>query len=302
MSGAEAHEQVRETAAPLTTPAAAPAFVPAAAAALPERLLALQRAAGNRAVSRIVAANAAGTQMPGAGNRALARAIASAAPAIVVARDTTTVKEWVREKTVLADDIQYTASFDVDFNDDTKECWATIKIKLVADGGISDDDIEWTKVGVISRFALLWDSRFSFHEHRTILADRDWLFRPKIEFVDSGEHEVVHLHPGKGQSNRQNWYLMKPEYNATDPSKSVPAFYAEVEHAHEVSHQMGLLDEYEEARVPDRKTYQDHSLMGDYANEGYDKVMLQPRHGERMAKIIGKATGKDLRSRMARTN
>ena len=46
--------------------------------------------------------------------------------------------------------------------------------------------------------SLLWDGRFSFHEHRSVWADRDWLFRPGIEFVDSSSeaHEVVKLHPG----------------------------------------------------------------------------------------------------------
>ncbi len=278
-------------------------------------MLALQRAVGNRAVSRMVAANAAGIEMPRGSNRALARALApSRAPVVELARDPTTVTADVRERTLRPDDVHWTASFDVDFDSDTMECWATIKIQLVPDGGISKDDVEWTKTGVGSRFALLWDSRFRFHEHRSILSDRDWLFRPKIEWVDSAPqdaanpqkvakpHEVVYLHPGKGDSNRTNWYLLKPEYNASDPSKSVPPEYAEIEHAHEVSHQMGLLDEYEDMAVPDRKTFKDNSLMGDYANEGYDKVSLKARHGERMAKLISQATGKELTSSFARTN
>jgi hypothetical protein len=148
----------------------------------------------------------------------------------------------------------------------------------------------------------LWDSRYSFHEHRSIRSDRDWLFRPQIEFVETGGHETVHLHAGKGPSNRENWYLMKGEINQSDPSKSVPQGYAEVERAHEVSHQMGLLDEYEDISVKNRKSYKDHSLMGDYANEGYDQVTLSPRHGARMAAIIGPGTDKELTSTMARTN
>jgi hypothetical protein len=244
-----------------------------------DRVLALQRTVGNRAVARMIAASA---------------------PRVSVARDTTTVDEFVKEETDTAENVTWHASFDVDFDEDKKTCWATIKIQLVPDGGISTDDLNWTKIGVISRFSLLWDSRYSFHEHRRILADRDWLFRPQIEFVDSGAHEVVHLHPGKGASKRREWYLMKGEINAADPSKSVPQNYAEVEHAHEVSHQMGLLDEYEDIHVKDRKTYTDHSLMGDYANEGIDKVTLAPRHGERMAKIIGRATDKALTSRMVK--
>lgn len=246
-----------------------------------ERVLALQRTVGNRAVARMIAASA---------------------PRAQLARDTTTVSEYVKEETTGMDNVTWTASFDVDFDEDKKTCWATIKIKLVPDGGISDDDLTWTKIGVKSRFALLWDGRFSFHEHRSVWADRDWLFRPQIEWVDSDAHEVVHLHAGKGASKRTEWYLMKGEINTADPSKSIPYGYAEVEHAHEVSHQMGLLDEYEDASVKNRKTYTDNSLMGDYASEGYDKVALQPRHGERMAKIIGKATSKSLTSTRVRSN
>lgn len=222
-------------------------------------------------------------------------------PRLAVARRTK-VTEFVKEETDTADNFTNTASFDVDFDEDAKTCWATIKIKLAPDSGISDDDIEWTKIGVISRFSLLWDSRFSLHEHRTFLADRDWLFRPRIEFVNSGAHEVVDLHLGKGQSSKRNWYVMKGEVNASDPTQSVPWGYAEVEHAHEASHQMGLLDEYEDVHVKARQVFTDHSLMGDYANEGYDKVKLHPRHGERMATIIGKATDKALVSTMVRSN
>ena len=270
------HEPAR--ADPVTATAEVVRPSTASAQATPaERVLALQQTVGNRAVARMLAASA---------------------PRVSVARETTTVQEYVKEETDTTDNVTWTASFDVEFDEDRKTCWATIKIQLVPDGGISTDDVNWTKIGVISRFSLLWDSRYSFDEHRRILADRDWLFRPQIEFVDRGGHETVHLHPGKGDSNRTNWYLMKGEINKDDPSKSVPQGYAEVEHAHEVSHQMGLLDEYENIHVKDRKVYTDDSLMGDYAHEGYDKVALHARHGERMAKIIGRATDRALTSRM----
>ena len=39
-------------------------------------------------------------------------------------------------------------------------------------------------------------------------------------------------------------------------------------YAHEISHQMGLLDEYASDSAPKRKVYDDHSIMGDYVNEG----------------------------------
>jgi hypothetical protein len=102
---------------------------------------------------------------------------------------------------------------------------------------------------VTSRFNLLWDSKFVLHEHRTVWADRDWLLRPGVEFVDRGQHLTV--------------------------------------------------DEYADVTVPDRKVYDDHSIMGDYYNEGIEQATAKLRHGERLAAIIGASTGKDLKARSA---
>jgi hypothetical protein len=247
-------------------PLRAPVEAPSPAAA---HVLGLQRAVGNRAVAQML-----------------------------LAREKQTISKDVKEVTTGMDNVTWTASFDVDFDEDHKTCWATIKVRLNPDAGISEDDINYTKIGVISRFGLLWGSKFTFHEHRTVWADRDWLFRPGIEFVDSGQHLTVNLHAGAGKTNRQTWYLTLPKYNE-DKTKEIPVGYAELEHAHELSHQMGLLDEYEDISVPDRKTYKDHSLMGDYANEGFRDAAVQLRHGERMASIIGSQTGKSLTARWA---
>ena len=222
--------------------------------ALPARVLALQAAAGNRAVAGLVRP---------------------------LAREATKVTEHVHEETIGADNVNWDASFDVDFNDDTKVCWLTIRVKLVPDSGVSKDDVNHVKIGVLSKFSLLWDSKFTLHEHNRILSDDDWLLRTAVEFVDKGQHLTVNLHPGKGADNRQNWYADTPE----------------VTHAHELSHQMGLLDEYEDATVKDRKVYTDHSIMGDYYKEGQEEATAKPRHGERLAKLISKATGKNLTSR-----
>jgi hypothetical protein len=68
-------------------------------------------------------------------------------------------------------------------------------------------------------------------------------------------------------------------------------------YAHEISHQMGLLDEYASDYAPSRKVYDDHSIMGDYVNEGLQKAEAKLRHGERLAAMIGAATDKDLKAR-----
>ena len=201
----------------------------------------------------------------------------------VLARDTTTVEEYVREESTGTDDTTWTAKFDVTFDEDASPptCWLKIKTKLNPGGGVSEDDVKMTKMRVRSRFSLLWDSKFVLHEHRTIRSDRDWLLRPGIEFVDSGQHLTVNLHAGRGNDDRQNWYMGSPEYV----------------YAHEMSHQMGLLDEYASDSAPRRKVHTDHSIMGDYVNEGLAEAEAKPRHGDRLAKLIGSDTDKELTSR-----
>ena len=251
-------EQAEQTEAPAETAtvAAAPVTMPLTRYG---QVLALQRTAGNRAVAQMIAQGAA------------------------IARDTTTVEEYVREESNSTDDTTWTAKFDVTFDEDASPptCWLKIKTKLNPGGGVSEDDVKMTKMRVRSRFSLLWDSKFVLHEHRTIRSDRDWLLRPGIEFVDSGQHLTVNLHAGRGNDDRQNWYMGSPEYV----------------YAHEMSHQMGLLDEYASDSAPRRKVHTDHSIMGDYVNEGLAEAEAKPRHGDRLAKLIGSDTDKELTSR-----
>jgi hypothetical protein len=209
------------------------------------QVLALQRTAGNRAVAQMIAQAAA------------------------IARETQTVTKYVREESNSTDDTTWTAKYDVSFDEDasTPTCWLTINAKLNPGAGVSQDDVTMTKIRVRSRFNLLWDSKFILHEHRSILSDRDWLLRPEVKFVDSDQHLTINLHAGRGNDDRQNWYMGSPEYV----------------YAHEISHQMGLLDEYASDYAPSRKVYDDHSIMGDYVNEGLQEAEVKLRHGERLA-------------------
>ena len=181
--------QAEQTEAPAETATVAPAPVTVPLTRYGQ-VLALQRTAGNRAVAQMIAQGAA------------------------IARDTTTVEEYVREESNSTDDTTWTAKFDVTFDEDASPptCWLKIKTKLNPGGGVSEDDVKMTKMRVRSRFSLLWDSKFVLHEHRTIRSDRDWLLRPGIEFVDSGQHLTVNLHAGRGNDDRQNWYMGSPEY------------------------------------------------------------------------------------------
>ena len=207
-----AKEQVEETEAVAVAAVAAPVSVPMTQYG---QVLALQRSAGNRAVAQMIAQGAA------------------------IARDTTTVEKYIREESNSTDDTTWTAKYDVSFDEDASPptCWLTIT-QLNPGAGVSKDDVTQTKIRVRSRFSLLWDSEFVLHEHRTVWADRDWLLRPEVKFVDSGQHLTVNLHAGRGNDDRQNWYMGSPEWV----------------YAHEVSHQMGLLDEYASARRPSARS------------------------------------------------
>jgi hypothetical protein len=68
-----------------------------------------------------------------------------------------------------------------------------------------------------------------------------------------------------------------------------------IRYAHELSHLMGLLDEYEDATAVNRRTatssgvHADHSLLGDYPNEGFDTAEVKLRHGQKVADRAGRA-------------
>lgn len=257
MKEAEQTEAVAEPAATTAPPAATPPLTRQG------QILALQRAAGNRAVAGIIAPRSA----------------------TAVARETTTVEKYIREESNSTDDTTWTAKFDVTFDEDASPptCWLAINTKLNPGAGVSEEDVKMTKIRVRSRFSLLWDSKFILRERRTVWSDRDWLLRPEVKFVDSGQHLTVNLHAGRGNDDRQNWYMGSPEYV----------------YAHEMSHQMGLLDEYASDSAPSREVYDDHSIMGDYVKEGLAEAEAKLRHGERLAKFIGEKTDKDLKARMA---
>jgi len=220
----------------------------------PARVLALQRTAGNRAVAQLLARE-----------------------------DVTQVTKFVKEETTGADNVTWTAKFEVEFDEaaETPTCWLRIRLKTNRDGDVTKEEEQDARIRATSRFSLIWGSKFILHEHRTILADREWLLRPRIVFVDEKPHLTVQIHKGKGADNRQNWYTESPEWT----------------YAHEVSHQMGLLDEYASDSAPKRKVYDDHSIMGDYVNEGLAEAEAKLRHGERLAKLIGDDTDKDLKAR-----
>lgn len=58
--------------------------------------------------------------------------------------------------------------------------------------------------------------------------------------------------------------------------------------AHEGAHVLlGARDEYADARHPARPVFTDHSLMGDFPNEGMAQAQLKPRHFGALVRLVG---------------
>jgi hypothetical protein len=245
---------------------------PVAAVGRPARVLALNQAVGNRALARLVDRSSRAQS-----TRQLQRAAVQ-------------VNEFVTEKTDASrtESVNWRARYQVELTEG--RCTATIKVRLNPDAGVTEDEVKKVKAAVPPKFGSYFSGRFMFYEPGLIegFLDDKWVLVADVEFVDSGEHLTVALHKGKGADNRQNWYVDTPA----------------ITKAHELGHQLGLLDEYVEEGVVPRKdasapgVFTDNSIMGDYYKEGVDKADVKPRHGTRLAQVIGRAVGKTLKSKM----
>ncbi|MEO8689550.1 MAG: hypothetical protein ABI611_15230 [Solirubrobacteraceae bacterium] len=248
----------RETeTAPPARPAARELSAPGPALGAQE-ILALQRAAGNRAVARTVGA---------------------------LARTPTTVTNVNREERRAGlGPIGWTSAYDVDFVG--TECRLNINAKITRDAGVTEAQETSVKNVTRAEFLRIWDNKFRLTESGA--GTGVFTLRVTVTYVTSGEHVAIALHPADGTDNRRNWYV---DSNATD-------------RAHELGHQLGLLDEYVDADVLNRATatspgvFSDHSIMGNYYVEGRPSAVAKLRHGQRIAGHISTATGRTFTASM----
>lgn len=247
MSEREAASETPAQSEPITL-ARATAQPPATAA---ERMLRLQRSAGNRAVARAVAEGR-------------------------IARTPVQVRgSFTEQRTGGRGPIVGTTRFEIDFA--PLEATLTVKIRLVPDANVAAGSVDQVKADAEANFARLWDNKF-------ILTDEDshetYFLRARVVFVDSGGHLRVRLKAGDGDIDQTKWHVQD----------------LGIEYAHEISHTLGLFDEYVDPTVVRRRTatspgvFQDHSLMGNYFTEGIPESEVKLRHGERLAATIGGAT------------
>ena len=97
------------------------------------------------------------------------------------------------------------------------------------------------------------------------------------------------VHPGSGRDNLQHWFV----------NSGVTA------RAHEVGHAFGLKDEYADPLAANRAAmgaagvFQDHSLMGDFQQEGIARAELKLRHAAEMMRGLSEHLEENFRVTLA---
>jgi hypothetical protein len=180
--------------------------------------------------------------------------------------------------------IVVSGGYEVDFS--LLECMLTIRARVVPDANVPAADVARVKADTAAAFEQFWDGKFILDDTRT--RERFFL-RVRVQFVNRGGHVRIRLRRGSGTDNQTTWFV-----------DSIP-----IDRAHELSHQLGLLDEYVDPRVPRRRNaaaagvFQDFSLMGNYYNEGIARAEVKLRHGQQLATAIGRASRRSLRASLS---
>jgi hypothetical protein len=168
-----------------------------------------------------------------------------------------------------------TAAYDIDLAG--IELILTMKIKLVRGHGVTAQDVANVQASAEQAWLGMWDNRF-------ILTDRadqsQHFLRVRVQWVNTGAHFNIRLHRGQGSMDAANWYVIP----------DTPVTYA-----HEMTHKMGMLDEYVDPTAVRRRrptspgVFTDHSVMGNYLTEGTGDAEVKLRHGQQLADHIGRA-------------
>ena len=245
--------------APAPTPVLAPALRNPAQAP-PALMRALQQSAGNRAATSLV--------RDGTLTRAQRQDRA-------VARAPQHVRYDFSEPKTDGGSYGTTAAYDIELVG--IEAILTMKIKLAPGHSVTAQDVTDVQTTAEQIWVSMWDNRF-------ILTDQavqsQHFLRVQVKWVNSGAHFNIALHRGHGLMDAANWYVI-PDTLTT--------------YAHEMTHKLGMLDEYVDRTAVRRRratspgVFTDHSVMGNYLTEGIGDAEVKLRHGQQLADHIGRA-------------
>jgi hypothetical protein len=236
----------------------------------PKTVMQLQRTIGNKAVQRLLQR----TSMAG---------LSSVIAREETATATTTAVSGRRSETPTSGNTGYGWNYKYNIRFTDTECCLTIKVKLTAknhtDGrGLpTADEVKTVKTVTNDTFKKIWDNKFVLTETDT---KKRYDLRASLDFVDSDEDLSATVYKGNGRDTLDEWHVERPPMTR----------------AHELGHQLGLLDEYIDPKIAARATatspgvHTDHSIMGNYHSEGPDKAEAKLRHGQHIATDIASAT------------
>ncbi|MBH25892.1 MAG: hypothetical protein CMH57_15905 [Myxococcales bacterium] len=177
----------------------------------------------------------------------------------------------------------WTSTYDAQVTD--SDVRINVKVKLLPQAGVTEEDIANVDRRATAAFINKFDNQFVFSD-----GQHEFPVRVNVQFVETGEHLSVRIHAGNRRSNLSNWALEAPDET----------------YAHELGHQLGLLDEYVDAGATNRAdasgagVHTDHSIMGNYHAEGRRAAAVRQRHGETIASHVGSATGHEFTVRPRR--
>lgn len=139
----------------------------------------------------------------------------------------------------------WTAAYRID--EDTERCVlrVTLRLRLVPDRGVSNQDLATCRARWEPGIEAAWARRFSILLQDGNCRCRSYSVDIDVQFVASGEHHTVTVHPGSGRADMTNWYV-----NSTGGTA-----------AHEAGHMFGNPDEYADKNCPSRVVTSDGSIM-----------------------------------------
>jgi len=139
----------------------------------------------------------------------------------------------------------WTAAYRIE--EDSRECVVriTLRIRLVPDTGVSAADIATVSARWEPAIEGAWSNQFPLILSDGTCSCKRYTVIVDVQFVQTGEHHVVTVHPGSGRADMGNWYV-----NSTGGTA-----------AHESGHMFGNADEYADSNCPSRTVTSDGSIM-----------------------------------------
>ncbi|HEY0791762.1 MAG TPA: hypothetical protein VGD78_11930 [Chthoniobacterales bacterium] len=161
---------------------------------------------------------------------------------------------------------------------DPQQITLNVRVQFQPAAGTSLEEVAAVKRETSEAVSRYYDQKFGVKEP----GGHERGVQVRVEFVDSDPDLKVTLHAGAGRDNLRHWFVKS----------------GVVARAHEIGHALGLKDEYVDPLVEGRSSkgspavFRDHSLFGNFHEEGVERAELKLRHAARLTETWGEAFGK----------